>query len=198
MLMVILSLGVAHAAPLHTSTTGLLDALGPLNMSAYDPVPVIAAVNHLQPMGKAKGTAAIRAWLKARRAAKAEPPTAIFAVLRVLFAPKAKVVLRPPRLGAPVPASTDQEIAHLPRFPILMLDDVPLCVVEGYTLGGLAEPASMYLDYLEKEGQWAPSPLAPKSAGSVRYMFHHFGLFAGKHPVVAAVEGQLRRLDGPR
>ena len=198
LLMLILSLGVAQAAPQHSSTDGLLAALGPLSMSVYDPVPVIAAVNHLQPMGKAKGVAAIRAWLKGRRAAKAQIPTGIYAVLRVLLPAPPKTRLRPPALGAPAPTPTDEQTKHLPDFPILILDGVPLSVVDGYMLGGMAEPAGMYLDYLDKEGRWLAQPLVPKSAGSVRYTLIHFGLYAGTHPVSRAIEGQLKRLEGPR
>ena len=198
LLILISLLGVVHAAPLHTTTTGLLDALGPLNASQYDPGPVIAAVNHLQPMGKAKGIAAIRAWLKARRVAKKGPPTAIFAVLRVLIVRTNQGSLRAPRLGAPVPKPTEKQLEYLHAFPIMTLDDVPMSVVEGYALGGMAEPASMYLDYLEKEGQWFPRLLAPKSAGSVRYMFTHFGLYPGDDPVSRAIEGQLKRLEAAR
>ncbi|MGK0358549.1 MAG: hypothetical protein ACI9U2_000838 [Bradymonadia bacterium] len=202
LLMMISLLGVAHAAPLRTSTTGLLDALGPLDARAYDPVPVIAAVNHLQPMGKAKGVAAIRTWLKARRAAKMQPPTAIFAVLRVLLRAPSGVSLatrlRPPALGGPVPAPTEMQTAHLPNFPILILDDVPMSVVEGYVLGGLPESAGMYLKYLEAGGQWRAAKLAPKSAGSVRYTLIHFGLYVGTRAISRAIEGQLKRLEGPR
>lgn len=198
LLMLTVLLGVAQAAPVANTTAGVLDALGPLSMRAYDPVPVIAAVNHLQPMGKAKGVAAIRAWLKTRKTDHTRGPTAIYAVLRVLLPAPPKARLRPPALGAPTPAPTPNEAKHLPQFPILILDDVPLSVVDGHVLGGMAEPAGMYLDYLEKEGIWRNKRLAPKSAGSVRYTLMHFGLYAGTHPVSRAIEGQLKRLEGPR
>lgn len=177
----------AHAAP--PTVDQILDTLGPLSGSEADPLPVIHAVNRLQPMGQAKGTAALRAWLKGRK----DPPGAIFLVMRALFTGKA----RPPALGAPSPAPTTAELKHLPRYPLLVLDGVPLSVVDGYLLGGLPEPPLMYLDELERTGTWTRTPLTPKSVGSVLFTLPHFGLYGPKHPVMTLIHRQLQRLEGP-
>lgn len=183
----LVGLGAARAAP--PTVDQLLDALGPLDASGADPIPVVRAVNRLQPMGKAAGVAAIKAWLKRTQA----PPGGIFLVMRALFTGES----RPPALGAPVPTPTPQEQRLLPQFPLLILDDVPLSVVEGYQLGGLPEPPGRYLDHLARAGTWLSRPLAPRPAGSVLMTLPHFGLYPQDHPVARLIHRQLQRMDGP-
>ena len=62
----------------------LLDAVGPLGMDDYDPYPVIAAINAVQPLGQAEGTALLTAYLE-ERGASANERGGLFAVLRVLY-----------------------------------------------------------------------------------------------------------------
>ncbi len=96
--------------------------------------------------------------------------------------------LRPPALGAPYPkAPKDPKAA--PRYPLVLLGDVPLVVVQGYALGGHPESLKMHLDALAREGKWRVRPLNPKTAGEVRYLFQHWGLFGPK--VAKMVDKQL-------
>lgn len=51
--------------------------------------------------------------------------------------------------------------AALPRFPIAIVDDVPLMLVSGYALRGLAEPVIAHLAYYREHGTLRTTPLAP-------------------------------------
>jgi hypothetical protein len=180
--------GTALARP--PSVDAVLDRVGGIAAHDFDPRTVIHAVNRLQPLGKTKGVAALRRWIKARKPA---PYSGVFAVIRLLLAGPE----RPPALGGPVPSLTPDELKHLPNYPILALDDVPVTLVSGYFLGGLAEPPGMYLDRLARTGTWRTAPLKPKSVGSVLYTLMHFGLFPLDHPVMRLIHQQLQRYDGP-
>lgn len=189
----------------------LLRKLSPLEAPAFEPRLVIEAINTLQPLGQAAGVAAIRAFITQTESAGRECPGALFAVMRLLFdppSPKAPTptepydlttaarpgYLRPPALGAPSPpASTDP--AMIPHFPILLMADLPLSVVDGYALGGQPEPPSMHLDALCAGCTWRTAPLDPKTPGEVRYLLTHWGgLTPDQLPL--AFE-QLDRLEKP-
>jgi hypothetical protein len=177
--------------PSDDAAFALLDAVGPLAGDAYDPRPVIAAINALQPLGRDDGTALLRRYVAARGAALDERD-GLFAVLRVLYEPDPSYrttsaactaqqqpmvdggCLRPPRLGAPSPAPP-ADLRAL-RFPFFVLGDVPLSLVSGYALGGMPEPLGMHLDELvAAPTTWLAAPLAPQGAGEVRYLFMHYG-----------------------
>jgi hypothetical protein len=50
----------------------------------------------------------------------------------------------------------------LPRFPVMLVDDVPVMLIGGYMLGGMAEPVTAHLEYYRKNGKLRTAPLAPK------------------------------------
>jgi hypothetical protein len=164
--------------------------VGPLEADEFYPNRVLAAMVALQALGREGAAAALRDYLATRR----EPPSGLFAVIRGLFMPPEGSVLRPPALGAPVPAQPD---AVLPRFPLVMLDDVPLSVVRGYQLGGLPESVGMHLDYLLSTATWRSAPLEPGAAGSVRYLLIHWGQWVGTE-LAPLLETQLVRYEAGR
>lgn len=189
-----------------------LDAVGPLAGDTYDPGPVIAAVNAIQPLGRAAGTSLLQRYVRARGAALDERD-GLFAVLRVLYEPQPGyrstvdactpqqqpmvdgTCLRPPRLGAPSPAAP-ADLRSL-RYPFFVLGDVPLSLVRGYMLAGKAEPLGMHLDDLAAAPTgWLAHPLAPRPADEVRYLFTHYGAWGPGSDVAELVEGQLTRLAG--
>jgi|GEM_PF-1209843 len=197
-----------------TEIFGVLDAVGPLDGHAYDPRPVIRAVNTLQPLGKAEGVAVLRRYLGARRNAGARG--ALFIVMRTLLeAPQEKPAAappdactpaqraltaggcwRPPRLGAPVPAAP-KDLRSL-VFPGFVLGDVPLSVVGGYNLGGLPERPIDHLNALARVGTWRAEPLTPRPAGEIRYLFVHYGQWSLTDEVGQMVETQLKHYEaGP-
>jgi hypothetical protein len=132
--------------------------------SKYTPGPVVAAVNALWPLGKDGALDAIDAYL-ATRDLDRDPQEGLFLVLRVLFDVDAPA--HPPMLlGGSMPAPPERPEA-LPRFPIVIVDDLPLLLVTGYVLGGEAEPLSSHLEYYRANGKLRPAPLAPaKPAGT--------------------------------
>lgn len=130
--------------------------------ATYHPGTVIEAVNALVPLGKDRALVAIEAFLAKQDLAN-DPHQGLFLVLRVLFEadPHPLLVLGGSR---PAPPSSP---SSLPRFPIVIVDDVPLMLVAGYTLRGLPEPVTSHVEYYRKHGTLRAAPLAP-SAGPDR------------------------------
>jgi hypothetical protein len=128
----------------------------------FNPLPLIQAVNQLQPLGKELALQVLEEW---SRVASIWHDRAgyrgAYLVPRVLFDVPADPGFMPElRLGAPaVPQQEDKSI--LPRFPIAMEDDIPFLVNPGYTLGGRAELPGVQLGYFRKHGTIRAKPLAP-------------------------------------
>ena len=117
---------------------------------------MIDAVNALVPRGKDGALAALEAFL-ATHDLGADPRWGLFLVLRVLFDADP---YPPVRLGGsrpPPPPSPEV----LPRFPILLVNDVPLMLVVSYALRGRAEPVMAHVEYYRTNGTLRPEPLAP-------------------------------------
>lgn len=131
--------------------------------SHYDPLKVIRAVNLLQPLGRGKTLAAIGEFLRVSSDFDDPAREGMFLVLRTLFeVPSVPGYFPRMLVGAPDP-SEPNDPKLLPRFPIALVDDVPLLVVEGYSLGGLAEPPEDELDYFRRDGKLRATQLAPTS-----------------------------------
>ncbi|MBK9034239.1 MAG: hypothetical protein IPL61_23745 [Myxococcales bacterium] len=189
-----------------------LDAVGPIESDRYDPRPVIAAINALQPLGRGEGTRVLAAYLAAR-GHSVDERGGLFAVLRVLYEPPAArppyppdactprqrelisgPCVRPPMLGSPSPAPPE-DLRSL-RYPFFVLGGVPLSLVSGYTLAGKAETVAMHLEALATARTgWLAAPLAPSSPGEIRYLFIHYGAWSLTDEVGRGVELQLARLE---
>src|SRR5262245_13157803 len=98
-----------------------------MRVDDYDPGVVISAVNALLPLGK-------NAALSEVAALEPEPPASgLFWVLRVLFEVPDPPGFPPVILGTPaIPPPSDP--ASLPRYPIVVVRDVPLLIAGGYVL----------------------------------------------------------------
>lgn len=138
----------------------LLQRAATTPFEAYDPGAVIEAVNALVPLGTEDALAAIDAYLAKQDLAK-DPQHGLFLVLRVAF----EAEPHPPVLlgGSSPPPPADA--AKAPRFPIAILDDVPVLLVSGYTLRGLPEPVSAHVAYYRAHGRLRAAPLAPPAGG---------------------------------
>lgn len=178
-----------------------LDATGPLEGGMFNPARALDSMAALLTLAPGARVAALERYL----AIRGQPPEGLFAVIRALVQipdPGAPVPpfpgvlhpgsLRPPALGAPVPAQPD-DLHQVPRWPVVLLEDVPLVLVQGYMLGGQPEPLSMHLAGLEG-ATWRTEPLAPGSAGQLRYLLEHWGRWADDRQRRAMLEGQLQRL----
>lgn len=138
------------------SIDDLLARASSSDFAAYDPGALIAAVNALVPLGKDGALAALDGFVS-RQDLAADPRQGLFLVLRVAF----DADPHPPmRLGESVPAPPPNAAA-LPRFPILLVDDVPLLLVRGYVLRGRAERVTAHLDHYRQHGTLRTAPLAP-------------------------------------
>lgn len=134
----------------------LLQRASSASFDSYDPGAVVAAVNALIPLGKDAALARLDG-LIARQDLGRDPHHGLFLVLRVAF----DAAAHPPvRLGGSQPPPPPSPGA-LPRFPILVVDDLPLLLVTGYTLRGLPEPVTVHLAYYRQHGTLRTSPLAP-------------------------------------
>jgi hypothetical protein len=197
-----MSLGSAGVGTGDEALFAALDAVGPLLAEEFHPGRAIAAMAALLQLAPAARLAALRRYLVARP----EPPGGLFAVLRALVEVPARTAqaepwpgvlqpgyLRPPALGAPHPPQP-QDLPQVPHWPVILLSDVPLVEVRGYSLGGQPEPLSMHLDGLAR-ATWRTTPLKPASAGEIRYLLQHWGRWAGQPETLALFEGQLQRLE---
>ncbi len=175
-----------------------LDAVGPLSAELFSPLRALDALLALHALGADGAPAALRQYV----ASRTEPPEGLFVVVRCLLAvPPVDAAsaewpgaiqpghLRPPALGAPYPIPPDDPTA-VPRFPALLVGDVPLSMVSGYTLGGLPEPLSMHLDALA-EASWRAEPLRPRPVAEVRALLARWK----DTPQGALLEAQLEHLS---
>ncbi len=129
---------------------------------AFDPVPLIRAVNTLHALGRERTLSAIRAYAALAASMDAEEirtyavdPSRILPLLRLLFEPPGgepgDVGLGRPDLAAP-------GSEHWPCFPMILVYDVPFMIVSGYdpvppVPGPLRLPA----------GPMRDAPLAPSA-----------------------------------
>jgi len=134
----------------------LLQRASSSDFASYDPGAVIDAVNALVPLGKDRALDAVDGFLAQRDLAR-DPSNGLFLVLRVAF----DADPHPPMmLGGSRPAPPASPAA-LPRFPIAIVDDVPVMLVASYMLRGLAEPVTSHITYYRYHGTLRAAPLAP-------------------------------------
>jgi hypothetical protein len=162
-------LAACATSPSPTPTAPSLDAVilraSSSRFERYEPIAVIDAVNALVPLGKEGALEALEVFL-AREPASDEHQ-GLFLVLRVLFDTPSGV--HPPmRLGGSSPAAPS-DATLLPRFPIALIDDVPIMLVSGYMLGGEPEHVRAHIAFYRAEGVIRATPLAPTKTTSERW-----------------------------
>ena len=137
-----------------------LDHASSSSLVSYNPGRIIQAVNDLIPLGKEDALASIAGYYEAADR-QADPRQGLFWVLRVLFDVPADPGYHPPvRLGAPRPAAPD-DLRTIPRFPIMLIEDIPLLMVTSFILGGLPETVDSHLELFERKGLMRSRPLRP-------------------------------------
>ena len=136
----------------------LVDGVPSYN-ATLEPLRLIRAVNALHPLGKDRALAVIDEYLRVSSDLDDPGREGVFLLLRALFdVPPGG--MPPMMVGAPSPAAP-KDTAALPRFPLVIVDDVPLTLVAGYALAGEAEPPAMDVAAFRKVGTLRKRPLAP-------------------------------------
>jgi hypothetical protein len=129
----------------------------------YNPRKVIRAVNLLQPLGKRRALAAIQEYLRiaSHYSGLDHGRKGVFLVLRVLFeVPQDPGYMPRMGVGAPYPPEPkDKKL--LPRFPIVIRDDIPFIVVNGYSGSGEPQRPESHLTHFRKHGTLRSKPLVP-------------------------------------
>jgi hypothetical protein len=127
----------------------------------FDPLAVIRAVNALQPLGKDKALTVIDEYLRVASHFHSAAREGLFLVLRVLFEVPEDTGHMPHMFVGATPTPKDPK--SLPRFPILLVEDIPLLLTGGYALGGRAERAESHVAFFRQHGTLRPRPLAPSA-----------------------------------
>lgn len=127
-----------------------------------NPLLYIQLVNTLQPLGKEKSLAVIDEYLRVAPAYLGDP-IPLFILLRLLFeVPEDPGYMPRMMVGRPsVKEPDDRKL--IPLFPVVLLDDIPLNLVIGYTLMGMRQPVEEHLEYFRKNGKWRERPLHPSN-----------------------------------
>ncbi len=129
-----------------------------------NPLDLIRIVNALQPLGKEKALAAIDEYLRVDSHYgfyEAGENLGVYSVLRLLFdVPDDPGYMPRMMVGGPDPTEpADPKI--LPRFPLAVIDDIPLNLVYGYSLGGEAQRVQEHVEYFRGNGRLRAHPLHP-------------------------------------
>lgn len=122
----------------------------------HDPLPLIAATNALQPLGKACALEVVDEFLRVSSWLDDPGREGVFLLMRTLFvAPRKVMAVGGPDIAPPA------DPAVLPTWPIAIAGDIPLDVVSGYFLAGEAEPPEMDLEHFRANGTLRAAPLRP-------------------------------------
>lgn len=140
----------------------ILDAV-PSYEAPANPLRIVQAVNALQPLGKDVAVAVLAEYLRVASPFDDPGREGVFHVLRTLFDPPDDTGVFPEMfVGAPTPEPPKDPKAA-PRFPIVIVDDIPFVAVTGYALGGLAEPPEHHLEWMRAHAELRRSKLSPTS-----------------------------------
>lgn len=132
---------------------------GMYSMAPSDnPLQIIQLVNTLQPLGKKKAMAAINEYLRVRAYGGNWGLSYISLPLRILFEVPEDPGYMPRTMCLPVPEGKEK---LLPRYPVLLLEDVPLNLSFGYAGSGYTTSPRDDIDYFQKNGKWRAHPLVP-------------------------------------
>ena len=136
----------------------LLDDVPSYN-DTLEPLALVRAVNALHALGKDRALAVVDEYLRVSSWLDDPGREGVFLVMRVLFdVPPDK--MPPMMVGAPSPPPpSDPKL--FPRYPIVMIGDLPLKIVRGYALAGKAERPEDDVAAFRKVGTLRAKPLAP-------------------------------------
>ncbi len=136
----------------------LIDRVSSGEAWSFDPLHFLRAANALQPLGKEKVLAVVSEYLRVVSPWCSEQgyePEGVALLLRALFDPA-------PGQSMPDMAFVDDEdLKVFPRFPLILIDDVPLVVpLYGGRSGGLYD-FNEHVAFFRKSGRLRDAPLTP-------------------------------------
>jgi hypothetical protein len=139
------------------STDISVDSLPAPTISAYRCDPYIECAAKFQALGKERALPVLRQLAKStgRRDHR------VILLCRMLFSNRPDKPLSRPALGAGGFPRGDS--SSWPDEPLAIVDGVPFLIVFGYSLGGVPEHPSWYLDRCEKDADWSTYRYRPRS-----------------------------------
>ena len=137
----------------------LLDNVPSYN-ELLEPLALVRAVNALQPLGKDRALDVVDEYLRVSSWLDDPGREGVFLVMRVLFdVPPGGM---PPMMVGGASPAPDPKL--WPRHPIVMIGDLPLKIVGGYSLAGAAERPEDDVAAFRKVGVIRAKQLAPSPA----------------------------------
>ena len=134
---------------------------GPEAPGYNDPLHLIRVVNYLQPLGKTKALVIIGEYSRISNVAVDQ--TWLFLLLRALFeVPDPPGHMPEMRIGRMHPSPPEDRM-QFPRFPIVIVDDIPFSVLFGVSIAGQSEPVSFHVEYFQKFGTLRSTQLRPSA-----------------------------------
>ncbi|MDX2093811.1 MAG: hypothetical protein SFX73_38605 [Kofleriaceae bacterium] len=124
-----------------------------------EPLALVRAVNALHALGKDTALDVVGEYLRVSSSLDDTGRQGVFLIMRTLFDVPGSG-MPPMRVGGPSPMPP-QDPTLLPRFPIVIIGDVPLKLVQGYSLAGLPQPPEADVAAFRKVGTLRAKPLAP-------------------------------------
>jgi hypothetical protein len=132
---------------------------GPEAAGYNDPLHLIRVTNYLRPLGKAKSLAIIAEYGRIHDVAVDE--TWLFLLLRVLFEVPSPPGYMPEMIIGRMCPEPPEERKRIPRFPIMIVDDVPFSLLWGVSLAGQPQPIGQHIDYFQTHGKIRDRDLRP-------------------------------------
>jgi hypothetical protein len=127
----------------------------------HDPRRLIEAVNALQALGRERALAVLREYLRVSSPLDDPGRGGSFLVMRTLFDVPAEPGYLPVMMVGSSSPPEPADLRTVPRFPIVIVDDVPLRITTCCVLGGHAQQPEAHLAYYEEAGVLRAAPLTP-------------------------------------
>lgn len=128
-----------------------------------DPLTLIRAVNGFHAMGKEATLAAMARFARRTQDAGDDKQQSLFLVLRCLFeVPDPPGSMPPLGVGSSMPPEP-HDPRLVPRFPLVLIEDIPLNLVDGYLFTGVLPSPLGHIAYFREHGRLRARPLAPPS-----------------------------------
>ena len=138
-----------------------IDSVGRTDGALYNPTGMIRAVNGLHTLSKNDVLEGVREYERVRSPLSSSSSRSVCLLLVCLLDSPPNKTTRL-GLGVPSPRITDADRAFLPRYPILIVADIPLVLVHGYTFFGSPTRMVQHVaEWFQAAGPMRAKPLRP-------------------------------------